>query len=171
MVGLVHLYTGNGKGKTTSAFGLALRTVGRGGRALIIQFMKNTPSGEVLAAERVEGLEVRLFGAPGFVKPGEPRPEDVEKAREGIEAAREALRSGDYRLVVLDEVNVAVAFGLLSEEEVVETVRSRHPETEVVLTGRYAPQSFYDLADYVTEFREVKHPYTRGISARPGIEF
>ncbi len=171
MVGLVHLYTGNGKGKTTAAFGLALRMVGRGKRVLIIQFMKGRPTGEVIASKKLEPmLEVRQFGTPRFVDPKNPDEESVKRAKEGLELARKAVK-GDYDLVVLDEVNVAVSFGLLDEDEVLEVVRGKDKDVEVVLTGRYAPRSFYEIADYVTEFREVKHPFARGIKAREGVEY
>ncbi len=171
MVGLVHLYTGNGKGKTTAAFGLALRMVGRGKRVLIIQFMKGRPTGEVIASKKLEPmLEVRQFGTPRFVDPKNPDEESVKMAKEGLELARRSMKSS-YDLVVLDEVNVAVAFGLLDEGEVLEAIRGRNERVEVVLTGRYAPQSFYEIADYVTEFREIKHPFTKGIKAREGVEY
>jgi len=168
---LVHLYTGNGKGKTTAAFGLALRVAGRGGRVLIIQFLKGLPTGEVMAVRKIPEIEVKRFGSKRFVDPKNPTEEDVTLAKSGLREAAAAMSSGDYRLVVLDEVNVAVAYNLIDEEEVISAVKSRHPSTEVVLTGRYAPPSFYDLADYVTEFREVKHPFSSGIPAREGIEF
>ncbi len=168
---MVHLYTGNGKGKTTAAFGLALRVVGRGGMVLIIQFLKGLPTGEVLAVKRIPEIEVKRFGSERFVDPKNPKEEDVLLARSGLEEASRGMSSGKYWLVVLDEINVAVAFNLLPEEEVIESVKSRDPGTEVVLTGRYAPSSFYDLADYVTEFREVKHPFQSGIPAMEGIEF
>lgn len=169
--GLVHLYTGNGKGKTTAAFGLALRVAGRGGRVLIVQFLKGLPTGEVMAVKKIPEIEVRRFGSERFVDPKRPKEEDIALARRGLQEAAAAMSSGDYRLVVLDEVNVAVAFKLIDEEEVISAVESRHPHTEVVLTGRYAPPSFYELADYVTEFKEVKHPFSSGIPAREGIEF
>ncbi len=169
--GLVHLYTGNGKGKTSAAFGLALRMVGHGGRVLIVQFLKGIPTGEVMAVKKIPEIEVMRFGSEKFVNPKKPTSEDFEMARRGLSAAKEGMSSGRYRLVVLDEINVAVSFNLLSEEEVIKAVKSRHPSTEVVLTGRYAPNSFYNLADYVTEFKEVKHPFSRGIPAREGIEF
>ncbi len=171
MKGLVHLYTGNGKGKTSAAFGLALRMAGHGGRVLIIQFLKGTPTGEVMAVKKIPEIEVMRFGSERFVNPKNPTAEDLEMAGRGLSVAREGMSSGRYRLVVLDEINVAVSFNLLSEEEVIEAVKERNPSTEVVLTGRYAPSSFYDLADYVTEFRELKHPFSRGITAREGIEF
>lgn len=171
MGGLVHLYTGNGKGKTTAAFGLSLRMAGRGGRTLIVQFLKGRPTGEVIAVKRIPEIEVRRFGSERFVDPRNLRQEDIKLAKEGLDTAARAMSSGDYRLVVLDEVNVAVAFNLLEVEEVESAVMSRHPNTEVVLTGRYAPDSFFELADYVTEFRELKHPFSRGIRAREGIEY
>ncbi len=171
MKGLVHLYTGNGKGKTSAAFGLALRMAGHGGRVLIVQFLKGTPTGEVMAVRKIPEIEIMRFGSEKFVNPKKPTSGDFEMARMGLSAAKEGMSSGRYRLVVLDEVNVAISFNLLSEEEVIKAVKDRNPSTEVVLTGRYAPSSFYDLADYITEFREVKHPFLRGISAREGIEF
>lgn len=170
--GLVHVYTGDGKGKTTAAFGLAMRAVGRGWRVLIIQFLKARESGEVLAAERLRPeLEVRRFGTERFIDPRHPREEDLAVLRAGLEEAKRALASGDYRLVVLDEINVVAHMGLIGEDEVLKTVRSRAEGVEVVLTGRYAPKSFIDAADYVTEFREVKHPFRKGVQAREGIEF
>jgi len=170
-MGLVHLYTGDGKGKTTAAFGLALRVIGRGGKALIIQFLKGSPSGEVLATRMIPNLEVKQFGTNKFVDPENLTPEDYARARQGLEAATEALKSGEYRLVVLDEINVAVSFGLLPEETVIDAIKHRDKGTEVVLTGRNAPKSFFELADYVTEFKEIKHPFSRGILAREGIEY
>ncbi|MDK2372051.1 MAG: cob(I)yrinic acid a,c-diamide adenosyltransferase [Candidatus Korarchaeota archaeon] len=169
--GLVHLYTGNGKGKTTAAFGLALRVAGRGGRVLIVQFLKGLPTGEVMAVRKIPEIEVRRFGSERFVDPKRPTEEDIAMAKRGLKEAMEAMSSGNYRLVVLDEVNVAVAFNLIDEREVISAVKSRHPRTEVVLTGRYAPPSFYELSDYVTEFKEVKHPFSSGIPAREGIEY
>jgi len=170
--GLIHVYTGDGKGKTTAAFGLAMRAVGRGWRVLIIQFLKARESGEVLAAERLRPeLEVRRFGTGRFIDPRHPREEDLAVLRAGMEEARRVLSSGDYRLVVLDEINVAVHMGLIPEKEVLDALRSRAEGVEVVLTGRYAPESFIEEADYVTEFREIKHPFRRGVQAREGVEF
>lgn len=170
-LGLVHLYTGNGKGKTTAAFGLALRVIGRGGKVLIVQFLKGSPSGEVLAARMIPNLEVKQFGTGKFVDPENLTPEDYTRARQGLETATEALKSGEYRLIVLDEINVAVSFGLLSEKTVIDAIKHRDQSTEVVLTGRNAPKSFFELADYVTEFKEIKHPFSKGILAREGIEY
>lgn len=169
-MGMIHLYTGDGKGKTTAAFGLALRNVGWGGRVLVIQFLKGTRSGEINAAAKLPNLEVKQYGTGRFITNGFDE-RDRALAREGLKEAKEALSSGRYTLVVLDEVSVAVHLGLLKEEEVIEVIDSRDPLTEVVLTGRYAPRSFHDLADYITEFVKVKHPYDRGIQARRGVEY
>ncbi len=171
-LGLVHVYTGDGKGKTTAAFGLAMRAVGRGIRAVIIQFLKGRPSGEVEAAKRLfPDMEVVRFGREEFVDPRSPSPEDLELARQGLRFAERAMSSGLFGLVVLDEVNVAVSLGLIGEEEVLRAVGARAPGVEVVLTGRGAPESFVEAADYVTEFRKVKHPFDRGVPAREGVEF
>ncbi|MCU0862080.1 MAG: cob(I)yrinic acid a,c-diamide adenosyltransferase [Methanomassiliicoccales archaeon] len=170
-LGLVQVYTGEGKGKSTAAFGLALRAWGRGLRVCIIQFLKlGEDYGEVQAVRRLAGIDLMQFGGEHFVRKGRHRKEDAERARAGLEKAKEALTSGRFDLVILDEVNVAVDFGLLGPEEVLEAVRSRG-EVEVVLTGRNAPQAFLDEADLVTEMRMVKHPYDQGVEARPGIEF
>ncbi len=170
-LGLMHVYTGEGKGKSTAAFGLALRAWGRGLRICIIQFMKfGEDYGEVVAARKLKGLELFQFGSRGFIVKGKHTAEDVRLAKLGLDKAREALTSGNYDLVILDEVNVATDFGLLREEEVLRTVRSRG-KVEVVLTGRWAPSSFIDEADLVTEMKPLKHPYDSGVEARPGVEY
>lgn len=168
---MIHLYTGDGKGKTTAALGLALRNIGWGGRVLVIQFLKGTRSGELNAAARLPGLEIKQYGTGKFISKGSADERDLELAREGLEEAKKALSSGRYTLVVLDEVNVAVHLGLIGEEEVIEVIKSKNPSTEVVLTGRYAPKSFYDLSDYITEFVKIRHPYDLGVQARRGIEY
>lgn len=170
-LGLMHVYTGDGKGKTTAAFGLALRAWGRGLRVCIVQFMKSGEDyGEVVAARRLKGLDLFQFGSGQWVSKGRHSPQDERLAKQGLRKAREALASGDYDLVILDEVNVAADFGLLSAEEVLKAVRSRG-KVEVVLTGRYAPEAFVREADLVTEMRMLKHPYDSGVDARPGVEF
>ncbi|ALM73990.1 cob(I)yrinic acid a,c-diamide adenosyltransferase [Thermococcus barophilus] len=169
-LGLVHIYTGNGKGKTTAALGLALRMLGNGGRVIIIQFMKAPRVyGECFMAEKC-GYVMESYGLPKFVheKPGE---DDVQAARRALERAKEVVKSGEWDLVVLDEICVALGFGMLDVEEVKELVKSKAPNTELVLTGRYCPEELFELADYVTEMREIKHPYQKGITARKGIEY
>lgn len=168
---MIHLYTGDGKGKTTAAFGLALRNLGWGGRVLVIQFLKGIRSGELNAAAVLPGLEVRQYGTGKFVLNGSVDERDRELVRRGLEEARKTLSSGECTLIVLDEINVAVHLGIVGEEEVIDMLRSKAPSTEVVLTGRYAPKSFYELADYVTEFVKIKHPYDSGVRARKGVEY
>jgi cob(I)alamin adenosyltransferase len=170
-LGLVHLYTGDGKGKTTAALGLALRAMGQDFKVLIVQFMK-TPGfySECRSAERLENLRIVSTARSCLVFEKEAKPEDFEKAREGLRIASEAMRSGEYGLVVLDEINIAVNWKLISVDDVLEAIRARNVDVEVVLTGRYAPQEFYELADYVTEMKCVRHPYERGVFSRSGID-
>jgi len=169
MSGLVHVYTGDGKGKTTAALGLCVRSVGHGNRCLIVQFMKTGGTyGENFL--KLPGLDVVPSGHDCLVYRDKIGQEDMDKAAEGLELARSAMTSGEYDIVVLDEVSIAIKYGLLKVDEVVEAVRSRSPEVEVVLTGRYAPQELLDMADYVTEMKAVRHPYTKGVTSRKGID-
>jgi cob(I)alamin adenosyltransferase len=171
-MGYVQVYTGNGKGKTTAAMGLAFRAAGRGLRTYVAQFLKGQPTGEIEAARKLAPLIViEQFGREGFitVKDG-PGDEDVERARTGLARARQALLSGAYRIVVLDEVNTAVHFKILPEADVLALLDERPAGVELVLTGRYAPESFIARADLVTEMKEVKHYFARGVAAREGIE-
>lgn len=170
--GLVQVYTGNGKGKTTAALGLALRAVGHGFRVKVIQFLKGRLYGELAACEKFPGeLEIFQSGLDSFVKRGEPTAEDLRLAGEGLEAAREAIMSGRYDLVVLDEINVAVDLGVLDVESVLPLIDGRPPGVELVLTGRNAPEEFLGRADLVTEMREVRHYYADGVEMRRGIEY
>ncbi|MCD6372528.1 MAG: cob(I)yrinic acid a,c-diamide adenosyltransferase [Thermococcus sp.] len=169
-LGLVHIYTGDGKGKTTAAFGLAVRMLGSGGRVMIIQFMK---APDVYGEQKKIaecGAVIESFGLPKFVH-GEPEADDIEAARKALERAREVVSSGEWDLVILDEICVALGFKMLDVEDVKELIRSKAPHTELVLTGRYCPGGLFELADYVTEMREVKHPYQRGVLARKGVEY
>ncbi len=171
-LGKVHVITGPGKGKTTAAFGLALRAAGHGYRVCIIQFMKTGEStGELMAARRIEGIEVLQFGTGRFVREGGPSEDDRRAAGAALAAARERLEGGTCQMVVLDEVNVAASMGLVDPGEVVGLLRSRRAGTEVVLTGRDAPQGFVDLADYVSVVENAKHPFDRGAKARKGVEW
>ena len=170
--GLVQVYTGNGKGKTTAAFGQALRAVGQGFRVCVIQFMKGRKYGEFLAAERyLPNLTVRLSGLDSFVMRDNPAPLDIELAKQGLALAREAVASGDYEMVILDEINVAVDFKLIPVADVIDLIRTRPPAVDLILTGRYAPPEIIALADTVSEIREVKHHYNAGIKDRAGIEY
>jgi cob(I)alamin adenosyltransferase len=168
--GYVQIYTGDGKGKTTAALGLALRAAGHGMRTYVGQFMKGQPYGELDALRDHPYITVEQYGDVRCIHREEVTPEHIAQARRGLERAREAMLSGQYGLVVLDEVNVSVWFGLLTVEEVLAFLDERPAHVEVVLTGRRAPQELVERADLVTEMREVKHYYQQGVTARKGIE-
>jgi cob(I)alamin adenosyltransferase len=168
--GYIQIYTGDGKGKTTAALGLALRASGHGMYTYIGQFMKGQHYGELDALRDHPCITIEQYGDPGFICREERTPEHVAQAHKGLERAWEAMLSGEYDIVVLDEVNVAIWFGVLSVEEVLALLDQRPECVEVVLTGRRAPQALIDRADLVTEMREVKHYYAEGVSARDGIE-
>ena len=170
--GLIHVYTGNGKGKTTAALGLALRAAGHGQRTYVGQFMKGQDYGELRAACMLgDLLTIEQYGKPTFVHVDQVTQEDVRLAREGLAAARAAMLSGAFDLVILDEINVALYFELLTVQDVLALIDDKPPKVELVLTGRRVPQAILDRADYVTIMQEGKHPYQQGIQARKGIEF
>lgn len=170
--GLILVHTGNGKGKTTAALGLALRAAGRELMVCMIQFMKGGgPYGEHLAAPRLAPyLTIIQTGREGWVNRENPDPEDKRLARDALQMAGEAVAGGRYDLVILDEINGAVSFGLLSVEEVLALIGTKPATVELVLTGRNADQRIIEAADLVTEMREVKHYYKTGVPARVGIE-
>jgi cob(I)alamin adenosyltransferase len=171
--GLIQVYTGDGKGKTTCALGLALRAVGQGFKAYMVQFMKGRETGEVkaAAARLSPDLTLRPFGRPGLVKLQDPAPEDLALVREAWDLARQVILAGEHDLVILDEINLALTFNLVPRAEVLQTLRERPLWVEVVLTGRQAPPELIELADLVTEMRPVKHYYAAGVPARRGIEW
>lgn len=170
--GLVQVYTGNGKGKTSAAFGLALRAIGRGLKVCIIQFIKGGfDYGELYVADKLAGLELKTFGRGKFVSEKSPERVDVELAEDALRTAEEAVGSGKYDVVVLDEVNVALSLKLIRLERVLQLIRDRPVNTELVLTGRNVPKEIVEAADLVTEMVEVKHPYNAGFKARKGIEY
>lgn len=170
--GYIHIYTGLGKGKTTAALGLAMRAAGHGHKTFIGQFMKGVKYGEVTFAETLGGqIFIERFGEDSLVHPDAPREEDKARAREGLKRTEEAMLSGDYQIIVLDEINVTVAFGLMEEKPVLALLDKKPDGVELVLTGIRAPQSFIDKADLVTEMKEVRHYFKeKGILARDGIE-
>jgi cob(I)alamin adenosyltransferase len=171
--GLVLVYTGDGKGKTTAAIGQAVRSLGHGNKVLIIQFMKGKKYGEVLAAEKylADRLTTVQCGLDSFVMKNDPAPVDIELARQGLALAKKAVASGDYQMVVLDEINVALDFKLVELKEVIEIIKTKPASLDLVLTGRYAPAEVIELADMVSEIREIKHHYAQGIKERAGIEY
>lgn len=170
--GLVHVYTGNGKGKTSAAFGLALRASGNGFRVLIIQFIKGGfDYGELHAIKFLSNIELKAFGRGKFIRKMPPEEEDVRLAREGFELAKKMIKKGDFDVVVLDEINVAVHLKLLKIDDVLDLIHNKPKHVELVLTGRDAPSEIVEIADLVTEMREVRHPYASGVPPRKGIEY
>lgn len=170
--GLVMVITGNGKGKTTSAFGQVLRAIGQGYRVCMIQFMKGRKYGEVLAAEKyLPNFTYYHFGLDSFVMRDNTAPIDIELAQQGLEKAKEVINSGEFDMVILDELNVAVNFNLVSKEEVLKMVQSKPSELDIILTGRYAFEELIEAADMVSEVKEIKHHYAAGIKDRAGIEY
>jgi cob(I)alamin adenosyltransferase len=170
--GLIQVYTGNGKGKTTAALGLAFRAAGRELMVCMIQFMKGGgPYGEHLAAPRLAPyLTIIQTGREGWVNRDNPDPEDLRLAHEALALAKQALTGGKYDLVILDEINGAVGFGLITVDEVLPLLETKPHNVELVLTGRNAHERIMAAADLVTEMREVKHYYKAGVPARTGIE-
>ncbi|MCL4467746.1 MAG: cob(I)yrinic acid a,c-diamide adenosyltransferase [Deltaproteobacteria bacterium] len=170
--GLIQVYTGNGKGKTTASLGLALRAAGHGYKTIIIQFMKGKIDyGELKAQKLLEPyLKIVQAGGPHFIKRGSPSEQDIKMAHEGLEEAKRAFTEGSYNIVILDELNVAIDFGLITLTRALELIKQKPPDVELIITGRYARQEIIDIADLVTEMREIKHYYQKGVQARDGIE-
>lgn len=167
--GYVQVYTGDGKGKTTAGLGLIVRALGAGLRVCLLQFLKPGRSSELRVLRQWPGLTVRTFGRPGFIH-GQPGPKDQAGARRGMAQFKQDVCSGVYDLVVADEICVAVQLGLVSETELLELLKGRHPRVEVVLTGRGASRRLMQTADLVTQMQVRKHYFTRGVKARHGIE-
>lgn len=191
MPGYIQVYTGDGKGKTTAAIGLAIRAVGAEKKVLILQFMKSLAYSEQKVLQQIPGITLETVGKPFFIakkgtfseedlesireevvvfEPGKPPADYVALIHEGLKRAKEAISSGDYDVVILDEYNMALYFDLLTWKETEELLDARHEDVEVVFTGRGAPKALLDRADLVTDMVEVKHYYTQGIEARRGIE-
>jgi cob(I)alamin adenosyltransferase len=169
--GLIMVYTGDGKGKTTAALGLALRTVGHGARVMMVQFMKGRTYGELLAAQHLPGFEILMTGRDAFVDCDNPDEIDVQMAKDGFAKAVGYVQSGQYQMVILDELNVAVDYGLIDLKSVLDLIDKRPPGVDLVITGRGASPALIQIADLVSEVKEIKHHYQQGIDARPGIEY
>lgn len=170
--GLLIVYTGHGKGKTTAALGSVLRAVGHGFRVLMLQFVKGPgwDYGELKSLSEMEGVEVRQLGS-GFIWNKDSLDEDRELAKEGWGQAEEEISSGRWDMVVLDELSIVLSYGLLDEESVLKVLKERPPALTVIVTGRNASAALIDAADLVTEMKEVKHPFHEGVKAQRGIEF
>ncbi len=170
--GYIQVYTGNGKGKTTAAIGLAVRAVGHKEKTFIGQFLTCQDYGELHSIKNLSPfITIEQFGRKGFYHvTKDPDKEDIQSAKDGLDRCKKAMLSGKYRIIILDEINVTVYFNLLSEKEIHSFLDQKPKDVELVLTGRYAPDSFIERADLVTEMKEIKHYYEKGIQARKGIE-
>ncbi|MEW8973734.1 MAG: cob(I)yrinic acid a,c-diamide adenosyltransferase [Tissierellaceae bacterium] len=167
--GYIHVYTGNGKGKTTAALGLSIRAVCAGKKVFFGQFIKGMEYSELKCVDFVPNLTIEQFGRDCFIY-HDPTEDDVRCAREGIKKLGVILKEGNYDVVVLDELNIALYYKLFSVEEAMKVIENRASHVEVIITGRYAPDEIIDMADLVTEMKEIKHYYTKGVEAREGIE-
>jgi cob(I)alamin adenosyltransferase len=170
-LGLIQVYTGDGKGKTTAALGLAFRATGCNLKVIMVQFLKPSEEyGEQIAAKKLENFEIVSMGLD-HMSSAVTREEDICLAHEALSYFSKILSSGKYDIVIADEINVAMSWDLILPEEVIEVLEKRAPNTEVILTGRRAPQEIIDYADLVTEMRLIKHPFDAGIGARRGVEY
>lgn len=169
---LTQIYTGNGKGKTTAAIGQAIRALGHKFKVIMIQFMKGDPDyGEIKTLKKFRYFTVIQSGLPTFVEKGNPSKKDLELAQKGLVLAKKAIKEKKYNMVILDEINVAVDYGLIKLSDVMELVKKCPKQTELILTGRYAPQELVAIADLVSEIKEIKHPYQKGFVSRKGIDY
>ncbi len=165
---MIHIYTGNGKGKTAAALGLGLRAVGAGKRVLLIQFLKDGQSSEIKAIKRISNFDIRVFGRKGFINRNKLKKIDYDLAEQGFNFFQKAIKDEKYDLIVLDEINIVLCFKLLKIEDLIECIKGEK-KTEIILTGRRAPKEIIKIADLVTEMKEIKH-YFKKIKARKGIE-
>jgi cob(I)alamin adenosyltransferase len=171
--GLILIYTGAGKGKTTAALGSALRAAGQGLKVLFLQFMKGQKDiGEIMAFARTDlPIEIVQFGRRVFFRSRACETMDIYRAAQGLHAFEEAMQGGKYDMIILDEIIMAIHFGLLKIEDVKRAIAQKPSDLHLVLTGRNAPAELIEIADMVTELREIKHHYNRGIPAQKGIEY
>lgn len=170
--GLIQVYTGDGKGKTTAALGLALRAAGQGLQVVVIQFMKGWPHyGELASVELLPNVSLHQYGRPDFVDKQKTQPEDARLAKEALQHARQIIAEGAVDVVILDEVNVAVDFGLIDLSDLLPLLDAKPEHVELVLTGRKAHPEVMKRADLVTEMLDIKHPFDAGVTGRQGIEY
>ena len=170
-IGYIHVYTGTGKGKTTAALGLAIRAVGAGKQVFIAQFVKGMPYSEIVTIKKyLPGITLLQYGLDCFIV-NEPTNKDIEAAQKGLLEVSEIVTSNLYDVVILDEVCIALYYKLFTVDEVIRILKSKPESVEIVLTGRYAPDELIEMADLVTEMKEIKHYYNQGVEARKGIEF
>ena len=169
MKGYVQVYTGNGKGKTTAAIGLAIRATGAGKKIYIAQFVKGMKYSEIKTLEKFDNIDIEQFGLKCFIV-DKPKQEDIDLAVEGLNKVKELIVSGKYDLVIMDEANIAVFFNLYSEDDLLKVIDIKPENVELIITGRYAKEKLIKRADLVTEMKEIKHYYNNGVEARQGIE-
>ncbi len=168
--GYVQIYTGNGKGKSTAAFGLAVRAAGAGMRVFIAQFVKGMEYSELEGIKKLSrNVDIKQYGKECFIRRN-PEEDDRKKARAGLAEVSEVINSGKYHVVILDEANIAVYYNLFSVDELIDVIDNKPEAVELVITGRYADKKLIEKADLVTEMREIKHYYKQGVEARKGIE-
>lgn len=168
--GYIQVYTGNGKGKTTAALGLALRAIGAGKKVFIGQFVKGMHYSELDAIRNnLKDIEIKQYGLDCFIV-NEPEEKDIIAANKGLDEMKNVILSGRYDLVVMDELNIALYYKLFDVKEVLDILKRKPDHTEIVITGRYAPEPIIEIADLVTEMKEIKHYYRQGVEARKGIE-
>lgn len=167
---MIHLYTGNGKGKTTAAIGLALRAAAAGKKVFIAYFVKGKPYSENELLAQIPGIRTQQYGRDCFIYK-EPEQEDIEVAQKGFEEVQRIVSESVVDVLILDEICIALYYNLINLDALIRFLQDIPPHIEVVLTGRYAPRELYEVADLVTEMREIKHYYQKGIEAREGIEF
>ena len=171
MKGYIQVYTGDGKGKTTAALGLAIRAVGAGEKVFFAQFVKGKVYSEIEAVQKfLPDITVRQYGLDCFIFHN-PTQQDIDAAQAGFKEISIVIQSGKYEIVVLDEANIALFYNLFTTEELIEVLQSKPENVEIVVTGRYAPIEIINIADLVTEMKDVKHYYYQGVDARVGIEF
>ncbi len=169
--GLIQVYTGDGKGKTTAALGLALRAAGRNMKVLIVQFMKKWDYGELHSVKLIPNITLETFGTKEFIYKGKAKKIDYEETEKAFSFGADGMQSGNYDIVIFDELNMALYYELLDLKEVIQKIKAKPDNIEVVITGRRAPEEIIEIADLVTEMKEIKHPYQKGIEARRGIEY
>lgn len=169
--GLVHVYSGNGKGKTTAAIGLGIRAVGDGLKVYMIQFMKGRRYSEIDALEKIPNFTAVQYGRDEFVSKKNPDKIDIDLAKKGFEHAKVIVKSGNYDVVILDEINVAVDFNLIPLKDILHLIEEKPEKVELILTGRYAHHEVVRHADLVSEILEIKHPYQEGVQSRKGIDW
>ena len=169
--GYIHVYTGNGKGKTTAAIGLGIRAAGAGLKVVMIQFMKGRRYSELDALQQIKNFSVIQFGRDEFVSKEKPEQIDIDLARKGLAYIKDIIQKNVYDLIILDEINVALEYHLIPLDDVVRLLKEKPEHLELVLTGRSASPDVIKLADVVSEILEIKHPYQKGVTSRKGIDW